>query len=424
MTDSDQNSRFNRTLSWHCKMLSLCAALVLVVAPARAQTYTILHNFTGGSDGGEPYAGLSIDRGGNLYGTTSSGGRGFGTVFELTVRGSGWVFHPLYTFAGGNDGEGPLSRVVIGANDTLYGTTYAGGGAGCSNGFGCGIVYNLRPSPVVCRAAFCSWLESVLYRFQGGTDGANPLLGDLTFDSAGNIYGTTENGGGTGCNGAGCGVVHKLSHSGGSWTESVLYGFAGSNGDGANPYAGVIFDPSGNLYGTTKLGGAAANGTVFRLSPNGAGWVETVLYAFTNQGDGYWPLAGLIRDGAGNLYGATTSGGANSGGVAFSLNPDGDETVLFAFAGVPQGGPYGSLTMDAAGNLYGMTYDDGAFGNGSVFKLSPSNGGWIYTDLHDFTGSDGRCPYGNVVLDAQGNLYGTAEAGGQYDQGVVWMITP
>ena len=411
--------------SKQCVLLIALVALAISGPVSVAQSYTILHTFTGGVDGGEPYSGLSIDRAGNLYGTAAYGGHGFGVAYELAHRNSGWIFHPLYNFAGGTDGEGPLARVVFGANGALYGTTYAGGNVACGEGYGCGTIFSLRPLATFCRAASCPWTHAVLYRFNGAADGANPLFGDVTFDASGNLYGTTANGGNSGCGGAGCGTVYQLSHNGGGWSESVLYSFSGENGDGANPNAGVVFDAAGNLYGTTKAGGnPASNGTIFRLARSGSSWIETVLYAFGGQGDGYWPLSGLIFDQLGNLYGATTSGGAAGGGTLFALNSAGTETTLYSFAGPVSGGPYGNLTMDAAGNLYGVTYDDGAFGNGAVFKLTPSPNGWIYTDLHDFTGFDGRCPYGNVVIDAQGNLYGTTEGGGQYDYGVVWEVTP
>jgi uncharacterized repeat protein (TIGR03803 family) len=392
---------------------------------SQAQTFTVLHDFTGGLDGGSPYAGLSIGRAGNLYGTTSAGGIGYGTVFELSHRGTGWVFEPLYGFAGGSDGEGPVARVIVAANGGLYGTTYAGGVPGCSGDHGCGTVFNLRPPPSVCRAVLCSWIKTVLYRFEGGNDGANPLLGDLTFDSSGNLYGTTQNGGGADCDGNGCGTVFELSPVSGGWTEKVLYSFTGAGSDGANPFAGVIFDQSGNLYGTTKLGGIVSNGTVFRLTPEDSGWTESVLYGFQGESDGYWPLGGLIFDQAGNLYGTTTSGGLNTGGTVFELTSLGIETVLSSFSGPILGGPYGNLAMDAAGNLYGIAYDDGAYNNGSVFKLTPSQNGWTFTDLYDFTGgSDGSCPYGGVLIDDAGNLYGTTAAGGEYGYGVVWEITP
>ena len=405
--------------------LTLVGALTFGAQVVQAQTFTVLHNFTGGLDGSSPYAGLSMDEQGNLYGTTSAGGIGYGAVFELSREGSGRVFHPLYSFAGGPDGEGPVARVISGRNGTLYGTTYAGGAPGCSSGYGCGTVFNLRPSPTVCRAVLCDWVETVLYRFNGGSDGANPLFGDIVFDQSGNLYGTTENGGGVGCSGNGCGTVFELSPVAGGWTEKILYSFAGEVSDGANPYPGVIFDQAGNLYGTTETGGLGSNGTVFRLSPTGSGWMESVLYSFQGQNAGYWPYGGLILDQSGNLYGTTTSGGLNTGGTVFELTTSGSETTLFNLSGPIDGGPYGSLVMDAAGNLYGVAYDDGAYDNGSVFKLSPSENGWTFTDLYDFTGgSDGRCPYGGVLFDANGNLYGTAAGGGEYGYGVVWEITP
>lgn len=405
--------------------IAIASVLVIVTMQlAQAQTYHVLHNFTGGADGGAPYDGLSMDRAGNLYGTASYGGSGHGVVFKLTHRGSGWVFNSIYSFAGGSDGEGPLARVIIGPNGTLYGTTYAGGGTSCSGGYGCGTVFNLRPSPNVCRAVSCPWTEMVLYRFQGGSDGANPLLGDVIFDPNGTIYGTTSNGGGVGCGGGGCGTVFALSPAGSGYSEGVLYSFTGMNGDGATPWSGVIRDGAGNLFGTTKMGGPASNGTVFQLSPSGSGWIESVLYTFQAPGDGYWPVGGLMFDASGDLLGTTNSGGVNAGGTAFNMSRMGAETVIYNFVGHLEGGAYGSLVADASGNLYGMTYDDGAFDSGSVFKLTPTVGGWIYTDLHDFSGTDGRCPYGNVLIDAQGNIYGTAGGGGQFGSGVVWEITP
>jgi uncharacterized repeat protein (TIGR03803 family) len=404
----------------------VCALTILSLQPAQAQTFNVLHNFTGGMDGSSPYAGLSLDQAGNLYGTTSAGGSGYGAVFELSRKGSGWVFRPLYSFAGGGDGEGPVARVVVGPNGTLYGTTYAGGVSGCSGGYGCGTVFNLRPSPTVCRAVLCPWIQTVLYRFNGGSDGANPLFGDMVFDPSGNLYGTTENGGGVGCSGSGCGTVFELSPIAGGWTEKILYRFTGEGSDGANPYAGVTFDRGDvHLYGTTNSGGTASNGTVFQLSPEGSSWMETVVYSFQGPNDGYSPIGGVIFDPSGLLTGTTSSGGLNGGGIAFQLNSIYAENVLYNFAGPVEGGPYGNLTADAAGNFYGLAYDDGAYGNGSIFKLSPSQGGWIFTDLYDFTGgSDGRCPYGGVLFDGEGNLYGTAAGGGQYGNGVVWKLAP
>jgi uncharacterized repeat protein (TIGR03803 family) len=259
----------------------------------------------------------------------------------------------------------------------------------------------------------------VLYRFaNGGADGANPGSGDLIFDQAGNIYGTTTFGG------KGYGVVYELTPSG---TESVLYAFSGS--DGYYPDAGVIFDNAGNLYGTTEDGGLNMLGTVFELTYSiGFGWAESFLYSFQNGNDGNQPSAGLIFDPSGNLYGTTSNGGSGGGGTVFELTPSGGGwtySLLYSFTGGNQCGPEGTLVMDGAGNLYGTTQCDGAHNKGSVFKLTPSANGWTYTSLHDFTGgSDGGYPLCNVVFDANGSLYGTTYGGGTQGVGVVWEIMP
>ena len=388
---------------------------------AQAQTYTVLYNFTGGQDGAYPEAGLTMDRAGNLYGTAyQGGGSNRGTVFKLAHKSAGWVISPLYSFTGREDGGAPIARVVFGPDGSLYGTTEFGG-RNC--GSGCGTVFNLKPPVTFCRSVFCAWTQTVLYRFGGSGDGANPGYGDLTFDQAGHIYGTTYFGGNNAQ-----GVVYELTPSNGSWTESAIYVFSGAS-DGGNPYSSVIFDKAGNLYGTTFAGGDNGYGTVFQLKASGSGWTENTLYAFQNSTDGGRPFGGVVFDTAGNLYGATSSGGSGSGGTAYELMPsNGNWTfgAVYSFVGsayLP--GAYDSLTMDAAGNLYGTTTKDGAHGLGSVFKLTPSNGGWTETDLYDFvSGSGGAVPYGSVVVDANGNLYGTASQGGANGYGVIWEITP
>ena len=257
----------------------------------------VIHSFTNGSDGGSPYAGLTMDKAGNLYGTASGGGSaGYGTVFRLSNKGSGWVFTPLYSFQGGNDGANPRARVIIGPDGALYGTTTAGGGSGCYQNLGCGTVFNLRPSPTACKTALCSWTETVLYRFTGGIDGATPEA-EIVFDHSSNLYGTTYAGGQIGG-----GTVFELTPAGSGWTENVLYSFSGF-GDGLNPAAGVIFDPAGNFYGTTASGGQGGNGTVYELTPSGSGWTEKAIYTFQDGADGSDPQASLVVDAAGNLYG-------------------------------------------------------------------------------------------------------------------------
>ncbi len=414
------------------------AFLLIVVAsrPAQAQTYQVLHNFTGGQDGRDSYGGVTLDEAGNLYGTADGGGNNFnyGTVYRLKHKGSGWTFNPIYTFTG-SDGANPHARVIFGPNGTLYGTTQKGG-------YGVGTVFNLRPQATACKAALCPWTETVLYSFTGASDGSTPAYADLLFDQAGNIYGATELGGSNQCGGYGCGVVYELTPKGSGYTESTLYAFSGN--DGALPVNGVIFDKTGNLYGTTDQGGDLTCdapygcGTVFELMPSGGlPWTQCTLNNFHNSFDGAGPDAGLIIDPSGNLYGATADGGEYGGGTVFELTSSGKCNwtlkTLYSFPGtVGHGcGPRATLAMDGAGNLYGTTYCDGAYGYGSVFKLTPTpNPPWTYTPLYDFRGgNDGAHPLSTVVFDRSGNLYGTTEGGGAAGCdnggcGVVWEITP
>ncbi|HUI83550.1 MAG TPA: choice-of-anchor tandem repeat GloVer-containing protein [Candidatus Binatia bacterium] len=407
----------------------------LLSSLVQAQTFTVLHNFTGGADGAGPYVGLTMDRAGNLYGTTNYGGntagvcsgQGCGVVFRMTNPGGGWVLTPLYKFAGGSDGVEPQAPVTIAPNGTPYGTTFAGGGASWC-GAGCGTVYNVRPPAHASASVLGGWNESVAYAFNGDTDAAYPGYGGLYFAPDGNAYGTTM-GGGAGNRGA----VYELTPSAGGWTETVIYRFMAGN-DGLVPFGGVVADSNGNLYGTTIAGGGAsacANGcgTVYQLTPSGSGWTEHVIYSFTDGDDGETPIGNLIVDAAGNLYGTASEAGINGGGTVFELSPSNGGwtfTLLYGFSGNPNGsaGPWGGLTRDAAGNLYGTTGYDGVLGQGTVFELQPVDGGWNYVDLYEFQGSsDGAHPYGNVTVDSNGNLYGTASGDGAYAHGVVWKIS-
>jgi uncharacterized repeat protein (TIGR03803 family) len=391
-----------------------------------AQTFQVIHNFTG-PDGQDAYAGLTMDQAGSLYGTAVQGGAyGLGVVFKLKRSGTGWILVPLYSFRGGADGANPESRVIIGPDGALYGTTIGGGGAGCDLQGGCGTVYSLKPPLTVCKSALCPWRETVLHRFTGGADGSYPYLGDLVFDHSGNIYGTAS-GGGLGCE-YGCGTVFQLSPSMGSWTLNTIYSFTGGS-NGSYPAGGVIFDKAGNLYGTVPQGGDSGAGLVYKLTPSGAAWMESTIYAFGTEA--YQPLAGLIFDAAGNLYGTTVFGGSGGGGTVYEVQPSNGSwtaTVLYGFSGYE--GPMDKLVMDSQGNLYGTSTLTGDDAKGEVFKLAPSNGGWAFTELYAFTGgSDGYFPSGNVILDASGNLYGTTGAGGSGAGcgggcGVVFEIAP
>jgi uncharacterized repeat protein (TIGR03803 family) len=416
----------NRTFA--AVSLSIVLALTMVLLPshsAEAQTYSVVYNFTGSSDGANPVAGVTVDRSGSLYGTTSAGGRkGFGTVYRLVHSGPNWLFYLVYTFEGltqnSTDGSAPYARVVIGPDGFLYGTTHSGGeGQGCKALHGCGTVYTVRPKP---GNIWVPWQETVLYSF-GTNDGSNPDYGDLVFDQAGNLYGTTRNGGANLQ-----GAVYELSPNGANWMEKVLYSFAGQP-DGATPLGGPVFDRAGNLYGTTYAGGTNGTGTVYQLKPSGSGWTENILHSFQTGSDGVAPTGGVNFDQPGNLYGATQTGGAAGGGTVFELTSllggSWSLSTLYGFLGTAFGGAYRTVVMDAAGNLYGTTSSDGAHPWGSVYKLTRSNGGWTYSSLHDFTGgADGGTPYGSLVFDGSGNLYGTASAGGANGQGVVFEITP
>jgi uncharacterized repeat protein (TIGR03803 family) len=411
----------------------LWAALGVV---AHAQTFTVLYNFAGGATGQAPFAGLTMDQGGNLYGTTSKGGTapggcgGCGTVFKLSrSRNGGWTLNPLYSFQGSGSGDGstPLAGVVFGPDSALYGTTSTGGPMNGPCRSGCGVVFRLAPQPTACHTALCPWDETVIYSFQGGAhDGANPNYGNVVFDQAGNLDGVTLYGTGYLCNDSTCGAFYQLSHSSSGWAESAVLGFGGDLGYW--PYAGVTLDSAGNLYGGTTWNFSS----IYQLTPTESSFVVTPLYAFSNYSqDGTNVEGNVVLDQAGNLYGTTASDGPNGGGTVFELSPSGGSwtlTTLYSFTGSgSQVGPT-SLLMDAAGNLYGTTANLGQNGLGNVFKLTRSGNSWTYTSLHDFSGlPDGSTPYGNLAMDAVGNLYGTTSQGGSgcdIGCGVVWEVTP
>jgi uncharacterized repeat protein (TIGR03803 family) len=407
--------------------------VLAVVGPhsAQAQTFNVIHTFTGGSDGYQPTGSLTLDRAGNLYGTTTDLG-GPGTVFQLKRLSGNWVLNTLYTFLQSNDGFMPLGGVVFGPNGTLYGTTYMGGtgsgGGQCQQG--CGTVFNLMPPAKACKTAICGWTETAIYSFQGGSDGIDPNAA-LVFDRAGALYGTTPRGGL-----AEVGVVFQLTLHNGQWTESLLHTFTGVGHDGAYPESGMIFDSAGNLYGTTVAGGVSGDGTVFQLAPSGFSWTTSTVHDFLGGNGGQGPQGELTLDRSGSFYGTTTGGGLDDSGTVFELAYSGEIWAFSVLYSVPGGidnsGPQGQLAMDAAGNLYGATYAGGAYRYGNVFKLTPTNSGWKYTSLHDFTDrADGANPLSGVTLDTNGNLYGTTSLGGMQGGncytlgcGVVWEITP
>jgi len=418
--------------------LAIFVGLLFVLAmplPAPAQTFQVIHSFTGGADGANPGgSGLTIDRAGNLYGGTGDGGlQGSqcydytcGTIFKVSRHGSDWIFSTIYSFHG-PDGATPDAPLAFGPDGALYGTTFYGG-IGCFGG--CGNVFRLQPPPSFCAGVLCPWTQTVLYEFTGQSDGSEPAFGALSFDAAGNVYGTS-----TGNGSYSCGTVFELARNGNQWTFDLLWTFSGYL-DGCSPWSGVIFDRAGNLYGTTTEAGADQSGTAFQLSPSGQGWALTPIHQFLNSSDGSGSFGNLIFDSSGDLFGTNREGGPGEAGGVFELSPYNggwNFSVLHAFHYSDQDGPQAGVLMDSAGNLYGTTVQGGRYGWGTVFKLTPSDSGYTYTDLYDFTGgSDGGWPYGQIVMDASGNLYGTAEQGGltggdicgSYGCGTVWEITP
>jgi uncharacterized repeat protein (TIGR03803 family) len=396
-----------------------------------AQTYSVLHGFSSSvksPDGNTPLAGLIRDAEGNLYGTTFSGVElWYGTVFKLDSSGKENI---LYGFTGGSDGSEPSAGLIQDRQHNLYGTTSAGGQSGCGVlGLGCGVVFKLSPGGKF----------TVLYTFTGGADGAAPLAA-LVRDGAGNLYGTTSQGGSAGCVSSvrsGCGTVFKLSQNG---KLTVLHSFTGNGSDGGIPLARLLRDESGNLYGTASVGGSFSSirclslggcGTVFRISAKGK---FSVLDTFQGYPSGENPTAGLIRDSKGNLYG-TSGGGPNYTGQIFKLDRSGRETVLYSFSAYPSpdgAGPAG-LVRDADGNFYGTAAAGGAgfqncpgIGCGTVFKLDSSGKFTVLAALGTGT-TPGSVPQSGVILDHEGYLYGTGSGNTcklGLDCGEVFKIVP
>jgi uncharacterized repeat protein (TIGR03803 family) len=398
-----------RTQSLVRNALLALFALNLSLALAWAQKQTVLFSFNG-TDGANPAAGLVLDNEGNLYGTTALGGANdSGTVFKVSPSGNLTVLHTFCNASGCPDGSYPNGGLTFDAKGNLYGATSAGGTDDW------GAVFKLTQTG-----------KEVVIRSFDGLDGESPH-GSLVFDARGNLYGTTLEGGG-----ADSGVLFKIGPRGG---ETVLSDFAyGTNG--AEPYAGVVIDDEGNLYGTTLYGGKAGGGVVFKVTSTGE---QSVLYNFctlSNCADGEKPYAGLILDQNGNVYGTTSRGGAYGYGTVFEVNSTGQEAVLYSFCQLiycTDGSyPQASLVFDKDGRLYGTTSSGGAYGRGTVFKVTAAG---EETVLHNFCPragcSDGRGPVAGLVFDQKGNLYGTTPSGGAYSTdcngegcGTVFKITP
>jgi len=431
-------------------VLALGALFLWAAVGARAQgtpSYSVLHTFTG-ADGEYPQAGLIRDWEGNLYSTAflggdlnQCGGTGCGVVFKLDPRNKETV---LYTFEGGTDGAGPAMNLLRDQAGNLYSTTHTGGDVGGCTGpgfpsLGCGVVFKVDPRGK----------ESVLHAFSGGADGLGGSSG-LVQDGEGNLYGTAIAGGDltgacTGQPGPGCGVLFRVDPRTGK--ETVLHTFELADGYGV--YGDLLMDQAGNIYGAASLGGDTSGycgselviadtfggigcGTVYKLDRSGR---FNVLHAFNGTDGGPYPDAWLVPDREGNLYGMTGNGGDLSAcggfgcGVVFKLDRRGNESVLYDFTGGADGSTtFAGVVRDAAGNLYGATAfggnlsDCGGSGCGVVFKVDPAG---KETVLYTFTGgTDGANPQGNLLLDEEGNLYGTTSDGGDpsCQCGVVFKI--
>jgi hypothetical protein len=429
----------------------------------------VLYSFQGGAnDGSAPAGGVVFDSKGNLYGATTYGGLTAcaiggecGTVFQLSPpvhKGDPWNETVIYQFRGQgvNDGGVPGGGLIIDAAGNLYGVTAYGGSGDCvllGLRAGCGSVYELSPP----KQKGGAWKETILYSFPTAKQGYVPN-GNLLFDSAGNLYGATIFGGGKGttCDPfyQYCGAVFKLSPpktKGGKWTEKVLHAFAGIGtgkqfGDGASPNGGLVLDSKGTIYGTTYIGGYNCPhnsnqgcGTVFELKPpasKGTAWTENVMYRF-NPARSYeaWPMAGLIMDRNGHLFGTTHED------TVFRLVPNSKrkgswtETILYSFKG--KGASYAldaPLIFDSTGNLYTTAYaGSGGSLNGNVFRLRPPSGndsGWTIDVLYNFAGSpDGAWPAAGLIFNQHGDLYSTTQAGGagqacQGGCGTVFEVSP
>jgi uncharacterized repeat protein (TIGR03803 family) len=396
---NNQKSGLRKTAVATCTSVTTLAIvwvlMVAVVEPAFAQNERVIYNFRNLTDAYGPKCNLVLDGAGNMYGTTSGGGvHDLGAVFRVSPTGMETV---LYSFAGGADGSNPVAGLFRdAATGNLYGTTVNGGA------FANGTVFMLTPAGV----------ESVLYSFKGGTtDGANPTSSVLRVGTT--IYGTTFYGGAYGY-----GTVFKLTAAG---QERVLHSFnsAFPTLDGAHPHAGLILR-GGVLYGTTTLGGVFNLGTVFSITPTGT---EQVLHSFEGGStDGQGPYAGLIFDQSGNLFGTTYLGGTDNAGTVFTMNPQlGSEIVLhhFLINGVDGVTPYGTLIFNR-GNFYGTTLQGGSANGGTVFKITPAG---TETVLHSFTGgTDGFNPDAALVLGTSNTVYGTTILGGATNLGTVFKM--
>src|SRR5438094_8178831 len=401
----------------HFQIRAFAASAVFVLSLAAATATTTDVIFSCEEDEGE-YADtdLETDSAGNIYGTTVLGGDfGSGTVFKLSPTPTGWVHTVLYSFTSGADGGEPYKGVTVDREGNLYGAAVTGGSGSCEGG--CGVVYKLTNSGG-------TWTQAVIHAFSGGDDGAGPGS-RVTVDQSGNVYGMTPTGGASGL-----GTIYKIHQvANGTWTFRVIHTFTGGS-DGGSGSAGRMILRKGRLYGAATTGGAYGSGVVFELTPRGVGdWHFRTIYSFQGQPDGSFPYGALLFDRSGNVYGTTYYGGANGIGAVYKLSPrpvgEWTEDLIYSFQQGPAGNsPISNLVFDKAGNRYGTTRE-GGLGSGTIFKLSPVGGNWTETVVHAFEGPpDGGFAYNGMVVDVFGNFYGATVHGGENNDGSVYKFTP
>jgi uncharacterized repeat protein (TIGR03803 family) len=421
--------RSTRHLLTRCTLAFAILALSLIFAtgalaadnPAAIWLFDVGNNH----DGNNPFGTVISDEAGNLYGTTQKGGfPGFGVVFKLTPTSNGlWKETILHTFKGSPDGVNPDSTLVRDSAGNLYGTTLYGGRKTkhCSANCGSGIVFKLTPT------AKGPWEETVIHQFTGGLDGAVPVAG-VILDAVGNLYGTTSGGGANAF-----GMAFKLSPTATGWKETVLHSFGDL--DGIAPYAPLTFDNAGNLYGTTFIGGNQNLGVVFKLTPQKSGhWKETVLHNFQGGNDGLWPLAGVVLDKEGNVFGASQApSGQLPCGTVFELTAANGyaETILHEFEGTfhNDGCIPNQLVFDSHGDLFATSEFGGPDNAGTIFKLTRESSGFKYSVLHNFLGdqinsTDGEFPVAPLTFGLDGALFSTSLGPGFPAGGEVFKFIP
>jgi uncharacterized repeat protein (TIGR03803 family) len=383
---------------------------------ARAATTNVLYSFEGGADGEYTDTDLVRDEAGNLYGTSVQGGaHASGTVWQLHPNGDGsWTHTVLYSFTGGSDGGEPYKGVTLDAAGNLYGTAVTGGGGVCEGG--CGVAYKLTKH-------HGTWTQTVIHQFSGSDDGQGPGA-RLTLDERGNVYGMAPTGGINGF-----GTIYEMKPSKhGTYKFKVLHAFTGADGIGGSAGALVLHD--GALYGAATAGGANGNGTIYRLSLNKMGrWKFKLLYSFLGEPDAGFPYGGLTFDVLGNIYGTTYYAGAYDAGCVYqlSLHKAGwKEKVLYSFRGGADGfGSIGNVNFDSAGNIYGTTSEGGADGDGVIFKLTRSGKTWTESVVHSFSGPpDGAYAYNGMINGDSNVFFGSTVHGGEDDEGAIYQFTP